>query len=45
MSQALIIIDIQNDYFEGGAMPLSYPKKAAENAEKLLNHFRKSKKI
>ncbi|ROV60598.1 cysteine hydrolase [Vibrio ponticus] len=40
--QALIIIDIQNDYFEGGAMTLFEPSKAALNAQKLLTHFRQT---
>ncbi|WP_194435721.1 cysteine hydrolase family protein [Vibrio fluminensis] len=40
--QALIIIDIQNDYFEGGAMTLFEPTKAALNAQKLLAHFRQT---
>jgi nicotinamidase-related amidase len=44
MKQALIIIDIQNDYFEGGAMPLNHPEKAAKNAAKLLRYFRESEK-
>ncbi|GAB2647367.1 cysteine hydrolase family protein [Vibrio panuliri] len=42
--QALILIDIQNDYFEGGAMSLKEPVKAAENARKLLHHFRQNGK-
>jgi len=41
MSKALIIIDIQNDYFEGGAMELHNPVQASENAEKVLVKFRK----
>jgi len=41
MSKALIIIDIQNDYFEGGAMELHNPIKASENAKKILEDFRK----
>ncbi len=39
---ALILIDIQNFYFPGGAAPLHEPEKAAENAKLLLNHFRKN---
>lgn len=41
MSKALIIIDIQNDYFEGGAMELQNPIEASENAKKVLEKFRK----
>lgn len=43
MSKALIIIDIQNDYFEGGAMELHNPVEASENAKQLLEKFRKEK--
>lgn len=38
--QALIIIDIQNDYFENGALPLVNPMQASINASKVLEHFR-----
>ncbi|GAB4360046.1 MAG: cysteine hydrolase family protein [Gammaproteobacteria bacterium] len=37
---ALIIIDIQNDYFPGGNMPLHEPDAALERAAKILDHFR-----
>lgn len=40
MTQALIIIDIQNDYFPGGRMPLHEVERAAENARQLLERFR-----
>ena len=40
MSKALIVIDIQNDYFENGAMELKNPFPASENALKLLEKFR-----
>ncbi|MEC2054028.1 cysteine hydrolase [Peribacillus psychrosaccharolyticus] len=42
MSTALIIVDIQNDYFPNGKMELSNPEKAAVNAAKVLEHFRKN---
>lgn len=38
--QALIIIDIQNDYFENGALPLASPLQAGANAARILEHFR-----
>lgn len=44
MNQALIIIDIQNDYFEGGAMPLNDPITAANNAKQLLTFYREAHK-
>ncbi|MCI1025831.1 isochorismatase family protein, partial [Pseudomonas putida] len=34
--QALIIIDIQNDYFPGGKWPLDGVDQAADNAARLL---------
>jgi nicotinamidase-related amidase len=37
---ALIIVDIQNDYFPGGRMTLEGIDRAAENVRKLLDHFR-----
>lgn len=41
---ALVIIDIQNDYFPGGALELVEPTKAAANARMLLEWFRASDK-
>jgi nicotinamidase-related amidase len=40
MSRALLIIDIQNDYFPGGARPLVAPEAAAANAASVLAAFR-----
>jgi len=40
MNAALLIIDIQNDYFPGGAMALHEPEAAAANAAKLIAAFR-----
>lgn len=40
MTQALVIVDIQNDYFPGGAMPLEGSPEAAAKAAKLLAAFR-----
>jgi nicotinamidase-related amidase len=42
MKTALLIIDIQNDYFEGGAMALAEPLKASSNAARLLDNFRQN---
>ena len=41
MSRALVIIDIQNDYFPGGRMPLAGPDAAGAQAGALLAAFRK----
>jgi len=38
---ALLLIDIQDFYFPGGRVPLVEPEKAAQNAARLLEHFRK----
>jgi nicotinamidase-related amidase len=43
MSKALILIDIQNDYFENGANALVGPEVAGENARRVLESFRKDK--
>jgi nicotinamidase-related amidase len=40
MTRALLIVDIQNDYFPGGANPLDQPEAAAANAARLLASFR-----
>jgi nicotinamidase-related amidase len=40
MARALLIIDIQRDYFPGGAYPLVEPAKAAEAARRVLDAFR-----
>ncbi|WP_033406239.1 cysteine hydrolase family protein [Kiloniella laminariae] len=37
---ALILVDIQNDYFLGGNWPLQKQEQAAEKAQKLLEHCR-----
>ena len=42
--QALVIIDIQNDYFPGGKMELVGSNAAAENAAQLLAAFRKAQR-
>lgn len=31
MSKALLVIDVQNDYFPGGALPLWHPEETLEN--------------
>jgi nicotinamidase-related amidase len=40
--RALVVVDIQNDYFPGGAFPLVGPEAAAEHARILLDAFRAS---
>jgi nicotinamidase-related amidase len=37
----LVIVDIQNDYFPGGKMPLEGVEAASINASRLLSRFRK----
>jgi nicotinamidase-related amidase len=41
-STALILIDIQDFYFPGGAVELVEPEEAAGNALKVLNYFREN---
>jgi nicotinamidase-related amidase len=43
MKTALILIDIQNDYFPGGKGELENPLAAAEQAARLLTFFRRQK--
>lgn len=40
MSQALLLIDIQNDYFPGGRNELHGAQAAAQQASRVLEHFR-----
>lgn len=40
MTQALILVDIQNDYFASGALPLVAMDAAAAHAARALDHFR-----
>lgn len=42
MTRALVIVDIQRDYFPGGKMPLHEPEAAAEKAGQVLEAFRKA---
>ncbi|MFH1155783.1 MAG: cysteine hydrolase family protein [Pseudomonadota bacterium] len=42
MKDALLIIDLQNDYFPGGAMELSGIIQAAANADALLKAYRQN---
>jgi len=42
METALLLIDIQNDYFDGGKNPLVNSMEASQNASLLLSHFRKT---
>ncbi len=41
--EALLLIDIQNDYFRGGLHPLAGMNRAARNAKELLADFRDRK--
>ena len=43
MTTALLLIDIQNDYFEGGKCPLVGMDVAAERSVSLLDAFRESR--
>ena len=40
MKTALLLVDIQKEYFPGGAMPLEGAAEATCQAKKLLGHFR-----
>lgn len=40
MNQALILVDIQKDYFQGGKMELVGMEEAADNAKSVLRKFR-----
>ena len=40
MTRALLLVDVQNDYFSGGAMELVGMEAAAERAGRLLERYR-----
>jgi nicotinamidase-related amidase len=40
MRKALLLVDLQNDYFPGGKMPLDGANEAVHNARLLLDRFR-----
>lgn len=42
MKSTLLIIDIQNEYFDGGKNPLYGPEQAAANAKRVLEFFREN---
>ena len=42
-NSALIVIDIQNEYFEDGGMELVDPLKAGKNARRVIDQFRRRK--
>lgn len=44
MPPTLLLIDIQNDYFDGGAMPLVNSQQALSQAHQLLTHWRQHKR-
>lgn len=41
MKAGLLLIDVQNEYFLGGAIPLEGMEEVVENCRQLLEHFRK----
>jgi nicotinamidase-related amidase len=45
MSDALVLIDIQNDYFPGGKMELVGIEQAAKNARGLLQEFKRRERL
>ncbi|KAL9551044.1 hypothetical protein MBANPS3_004446 [Mucor bainieri] len=44
MKEALIIVDVQNDYFPGGALPTWRPEETANEIKKIMNKFREDGK-
>ena len=36
MKRALIVVDVQNEYFEGGALPITYPHNSFEQIKKAI---------
>lgn len=42
MTKVLLIVDLQEEYFPGGGVPLPHIAPAAENVARLLAHFREA---
>jgi nicotinamidase-related amidase len=43
MSSALLLLEIQNDYFPGGRMPLEKIMEACQRAQEVLHYYREKK--
>lgn len=41
MKRALIVVDVQNEYFSGGALPITYPPKSFEHIKTAINEAQK----
>lgn len=41
-NEALIVIDVQNEYFEGGKMPITYPENSFDNIKKTMHAAREN---
>lgn len=44
MKQALIVVDVQNDYFPGGNLPTDHPVETAQAVAQLITKFRQESK-
>lgn len=42
MKRALIVVDVQNEYFEGGALPITYPPKSFEQIKTAIAEAQKA---
>lgn len=42
MKRALIVVDVQNEYFDGGALPISYPPKSFEHIKMSIVEAKKA---
>ncbi|AHJ11347.1 cysteine hydrolase family protein [Sulfurospirillum multivorans] len=42
MKRALIVVDVQNEYFEGGALPISYPSNSFERIKTAIAEAQKA---
>ena len=41
MKRALIVVDVQNEYFEGGALPITYPENSFEQIKTAIANAQK----
>ena len=45
MKRALIVVDVQNEYFSGGALPITYPPKSFEQIKTAIAEAQKAGEI
>ena len=45
MKRALIVVDVQNEYLEGGALPITYPPNSFEHIKTAIAEAQKAGEV